>query len=262
MKRALFLVGLIFLGTVHAEDAIVTGFLNKSIALEDGARKYVLYVPDTYTPDKAWPLILFLHGAGERGDDGLIQSEVGIGEAIRRNADRFPALVLMPQCPENKFWDSAIPAIEGAMAQTIAGYHIDETRLYLTGLSMGGYMSWLWGGVKTDTFAAIMPICGGGKLEDIQRLIGAEKTTIDFGELSDRVAQLAKTPIWAFHGALDPVVPVMRTQLMVRLVKEAGGDVKYTEYPEAQHNSWDQAYADKDAIKWLFKQHLKKKDKK
>lgn len=259
MKRALLGLALIVLGTAQAEEAIVTGFLNKSIPVEGGARKYVLYVPDTYIPAEPWPLIVFLHGAGERGDDGLIQSEVGIGEAIRRHSDRFPALVLMPQCEANKFWDSAVPAIEGAMAKTIADYNIDTDRIYLTGLSMGGYMAWLWGGVKADTFAAIMPICGGGKLEDIQRLLGSEKSAMDFGELDDRVKQLAKTPIWAFHGALDPVVPVMRTQLMVRLVKEAGGDVKYTEYPEAKHDSWVQAYADEDAIKWLFKQHLKKK---
>lgn len=261
MMRTLVAVALLLVGVAHAEEAIVSGFLNKTIAVEGGVRKYVLYVPDTYTPAEPCPLIVFLHGAGERGDDGLIQSEVGIGEAIRRHRERFPALVLMPQCPENKFWDVAVPAIEGAMAQTMADYNVDSERVYLTGLSMGGYMAWLWGGVKKDTFAAIMPICGGGKLEDIQRLLGSEKSDVNFGELEDRVKQLATVPIWAFHGKLDPVVPVMRTQLMVRLVKEAGGDIKYTEYPEAKHDSWVQAYADEDAIKWLFKQRLKKPGK-
>ncbi len=257
MKRAWLAFAVVALGAVHAEEVIVTGFLNKSVDVEGGARKYVLYVPAAYTPSEAWPLIVFLHGAGERGDDGLIQSEVGIGEAIRRNSDRFPALVLMPQCPEERFWDSAIPAIEGAMAQTAAAYNVDKERVYLTGLSMGGYMTWLWGALKADTFAALMPICGGGKLEDIQRLIGAEETAVDFGDAEERVATLAKIPIWAFHGAKDPVVPVWRSQQMVRAVKEAGGEVKYTEYPEAMHDSWTEAYADKDAIKWLFKQRLK-----
>lgn len=258
MSRLATVITLMCALWVHAEESTVTGFLNKSVETGDGARKYVLYVPPAYDPAKAWPMIVFLHGAGERGDDGLIQSEVGLGAAIRRDVTRFPALVLMPQCPKDRFWDVAIPAIEGAMAQTQADYNVDRERVYLTGLSMGGYMTWIWGALKTDTFAAFMPICGGGDLGDIQRLLGAKKTAVDFGALEDRVAKLATVPIWAFHGAKDSVVPVVRSQEMVQRVKAAGGAVKYTEYPETDHNSWDAAYADEDAIAWLFQQRLEK----
>lgn len=236
----------------------MSGFLNQSVAVAGAESKYVLYVPREYTPDRAWPLIVFLHGAGERGDDGLIQSEVGLGGAIRRFPERYPALVLMPQCPEGAFWDTAIPAIEAQLAKTQADYRVDRERIYLTGLSMGGYMTWLWGALKTDTFAALTPICGGGKVEDIHRLLGSKETAVDFGTLEDRVAKLAAVPVWAFHGARDPVVPVMRSQVMVRLVEKAGGEVKYTEYPDLEHNSWDAAYGDEEFPKWLLKQRLGK----
>lgn len=259
MRRVVALFLLCLSGVSWGEEGgVVTGFLNKTVDVEGGARKYVVYVPSDYTADKAWPMIVFLHGAGERGDDGLVQSEVGIGEAIRRHAAWFPAIVVMPQCPAERFWDAAVPAIEGAMAQTEQAYNIDKDRVYLTGLSMGGYMTWIWGALKTDTFAAYMPICGGGNLLDIQKLLGAEKSTIDFGTLEERVKKIVAVPIWAFHGAKDSVVPVARTQQMVRLVKEAGGEVKYTEFPDLDHNSWDAAYGDEEAVKWLFKQKRKK----
>lgn len=254
MMRAL-LLGVVCALAVRAEEAAVpTGFLNKTVDVEGGPRKFVVYVPRDYSADKAWPMIVFLHGAGERGDDGLIQSEVGLGNAIRRHESWFPAIVVMPQCPTGKFWDSALPAIEGAIKQTETEYKIDADRVYLTGLSMGGYMTWIWGALKTDTFAALMPICGGGNLLDIQSLLGAEKTAVDFGTLEDRVKKLAQMPIWAFHGAKDSVVPPARSQQMVRVVKEAGGNVKYTEFPKDDHNSWDSAYGDPETINWLLAQ--------
>lgn len=239
-----------------AEVQVPTGFLNKTTGEGDATRKYVLYVPKDYTAEKAWPMIVFLHGAGERGDDGLVQAEVGLGAAIRKNPERFPALVVMPQCPKDQFWDASIPAIEWAMEQTQGEYNVDPKRVTLTGLSMGGYMIWLWGAQKVDTFAAFMPICGGGDLEDIRGLIGAEKTAVDFGTLAARVKVLATRPIWAFHGAKDSVVPVKRTQDMVAQVKAAGGTVKYTEYPKLDHNSWDETYANAEAIAWLLAQRL------
>lgn len=260
MKRWLWVCGLLAAGLAHAEEAgTVTGFLNKTVDVAGGARKYVVYVPADYTPAKPWPMIVFLHGAGERGDDGLVQSEVGLGEAIRRNAARFPAIVVMPQCPANQFWDATLPAIEGAMAQTTAAYNVDPECVYLTGLSMGGYMTWIWGALKTDTFAALLPICGGGDLDDIRRLIGAKGPAVDFGTPEARLAKLATVPIWAAHGAKDSVVKPERSRDMVEKVKQAGGDVKYTEYPNTDHNSWDATYADDDVIDWLFAQRLGKK---
>lgn len=241
----------------HAEEATMpTGFLNKTTGEGDATRKYVVYVPPSYTPAQSWPMVVFLHGAGERGDDGLVQAQTGIGNAIRKNPERFPAIVVMPQCPAGHFWDAAIPAIEWAMEQTLAEYNVDPKRISLTGLSMGGYMTWLWGAQKTDTFAAFLPICGGGDLDDIRKLIGAKATNLDFGPAEARAKALATRPVWVFHGKKDSAVPVARSREMVALVKAAGGNVQYTEYPELDHNSWDATYQDAKVIAWLLSQRL------
>jgi predicted peptidase len=242
----------------NGDPAAATGFINKQLGSDYATDRYVLYVPRDYRPDKAWPLIVFLHGAGERGDDGLIPTEVGIGSAIRRNPDRFPGLVLFPQCPKDAFWDVMLEDLDLMMAHTRRDYSVDARRVYLTGLSMGGYGTWIWGATKADTFAAFMPICGGGNQNDMARLTKDGIGDV-FGTLPERVAKLATVPIWAFHGGKDGVVPSVRSQQMVRLVKEAGGKAQYTEYEELNHNSWDAAYAEKKAIKWMFKQKKAKK---
>ena len=233
-------------------NSSVTGFIDKTAEIDDAQQRFVTYVPFNYAPDKAWPLIVFLHGAGERGDDGLIQSEVGIGAAIRRHAERWPAIVVMPQCPEGHTWEEALPAVEAAIARTKAEYYVDEDRVYLTGLSMGGFGTWIWGGLQPDRFAALMPICGGGDPEFIGHLCGGSAP--DFGTMEQRVAGLATVPIWAFHGADDNVVPPEMSRDMVERVKAAGGEVHFTEFPETGHNAWDQAYDDEEAITWLFQQ--------
>jgi len=223
---------------VDTKGACCTGFINKVAVVEGVQRAYVLYVPRDYTPNMAWPLIVSLHGVGERGDDGLFQTEVGIGRAIRRHADRFPCLVLMPQCSDKGFWDESIGDIEVSMADVRKEYNVDAARICMTGLSMGGLATWTYGAQHTDLFAALMPICGGGKVEDAEAL--------------------AKIPIWALHGAADAIVPPKKSQEMVEAVRAAGGAVKYTEFPGVNHNSWDAAYDDPKTIKWLLEQ---RKDK-
>ncbi len=215
-------------------DVMTTGCVNKTMSIDGTERRYVVYVPYEYEPAREWPLVLFLHGAGERGDDGLIQSEVGIGRAIRRWSERFPCIVVMPQCPRGVWWDKALPHAELAMEQTRAEYRIDPARVYLTGLSMGGYGTWLIGAREPVQYAALMPICGGGEPGDAK--------------------ELARTPIWAFHGGKDGTVKPEESRRMVEAVKKAGGDVQYTEFPDLSHNSWDAAYSDKDAIAWMLKQ--------
>jgi predicted peptidase len=197
-------------------------------------RPYVVYVPRTYDPAKTWPLVVFLHGRGERGDDGLQQTAIGIGQAIRLHPERFPCIVVMAQCPESGHWDAAVNGITVSMEQTIAEYSIDPARITLTGLSMGGYGTWMYGAARAEQFAALMPICGGGDTGD--------------------APALATLPIWAFHGDADDVVNVEESRAMVTAVKEAGGKIKYTEYPGVGHDSWTAAYNDAKAIKWLLKQ--------
>jgi len=220
----------------NAEDstAIATGFIDKTINIDEKEYAYSVYIPKGYDPSKKWPFAVFLHGIGERGDDGLLQTDVGIGRAIRRNPERFPFIVAMPQCPKDSMWDKRFDLIDSVVAQSLAELSIDEKRMYVTGLSMGGFGAWLYGAARVDKFAAILPICGGGKIDD--------------------APALAKIPIWAFHGAEDSVVKPEKSREMVEAVKKAGGDVKYTEYPGVNHNSWDKAYGDEEAIAWLLKQ--------
>lgn len=222
------------MGKKHPPSAAPTGFLIKSVEVDNRWHDYVVYVPRDYDPAKAWPVILFLHGRGERGSDGLLQTDVGLGRAIRRNPERLPAIAVFPQCPDTVHWDGALDIAEAAFKQTLAEYHTDPSRYYLTGLSMGGYGTWIYGAQTADTWAALLPICGGGNVADAQRL--------------------AQVPIWAFHGADDTVVPPERSREMVAAVKAAGGTVHYTEYPETAHNAWDQAYGDPKVVKWLLKQ--------
>ena len=238
-----------------ADPAAATGFLNEAVTVDGTEHRYVLYVPRDYAADRAWPLVVFLHGAGERGADGLKQSDVGIGRAIRLNPERFPCLVLMPQCPEEHFWDSMIPAIEAMMEKAKAAYTVDVKRVTLTGLSMGGYGAWIWGPVKKDVFAAFMPICGGGSFADIRRFCPKAGEDV-FPSMEERGKLLADRPVWAFHGKDDDVVPPFRTRQMVRAVEKAGGKPRLTEYPGTGHNSWDQAYGDPEAVAWLLAQKL------
>ncbi len=211
-----------------------TGFINKTMSVGAKTRRYVVYVPHEYDATKAWPLIVFLHGAGERGDDGLMPTEVGLGSAIRRHVERFPCVVVMPQCPDGMYWDKAFRDIDEAIARTEIEYAIDPARVYLTGISMGGYATWIYGAAQADRFAALLPICGGGKIED--------------------APALATLPIWAFHGDKDETVLPEESRKMVHAVKKAGGKAWYTEYHDIGHNSWDKAYNDPKAIKWLLKQ--------
>jgi len=235
---------------------MTTGFIDKTLKQDNIEYPYAVYVPRAYDKEKEWPLVVFLHGAGERGGDGLLPTNEGIGPAIRRNPERFPAVVLFPQCPKDTAWISLPKMLDDLIERTRKDYHIDEKRIYLTGLSMGGYGTWIWGATRADLFAAMMPICGGGKTDDLRHL-DKEQVTKDYGTLEERVAQLATVPIWAFHGAVDDVVPPERSREMVELVRTAGGAIQYTEYPGVKHNSWVQAYGDEEAIRWMFSQKKK-----
>ena len=219
------------------QHATPTGFVSKVMTVGGKEMVYSVYVPRDYTEAKEWPLVIFLHGAGERGSDGLIQTDVGLGHAIRTNPDRFPCIVVMPQCPKESSWPQRHDIIDEALARGLADYHIDKHRVYLTGLSMGGYGTWSYGAEHADVFAALLPICGGGKTSD--------------------AAALAKVPIRVFHGGSDSVVKVENSRTMVEAVKAAGGVIDYTEYPGVDHNSWDQTYGDPEVIKWLLAQKKK-----
>jgi len=240
--------------TAHAVE-IPTGYLNRQVAVGPNNYRYVVYVPADWSHSKKWPVILFLHGSGERGQDGLGHTEYGLPSAIRKHMDRYPAVVVMPQCRSGYQWEA--PAMEAqafaALDACMKDYNGDATRLYLTGISMGGFGTWSFAAKFPDKFAAIVPICGG-----LRQTRGSVAPAAD--PLSDPSAEEARklghTPVWTFHGDADDRVPVAGTRRLVEALKAAGGDVKYTEYPGIGHDSWTKAYDEPELPIWLFSQHL------
>ena len=201
---------------------------------------YLLFLPKGYDANagKRWPTMLFLHGAGERGTDIWKVTTHGPPKIVADHPD-FPFILISPQCPENQRW-SREPLL-ALLNDVIANYAVDTNRLYLTGLSMGGYGTWDLGLSYPEKFAAIVPICGGGEL--ITLLLSSH----------DKAAALKSLGVWAFHGGKDPVVPLAESERMVAALKKVGArDVKLTVYPEAGHNSWTEAYDNPELYKWLL----------
>lgn len=203
---------------------------------------YLQYLPPDYDadPTKRWPLLLFLHGAGERGSDVQKVAIHGPLREVRRGTN-FPFIIIAPQCPEGQLWDN--DRLLHLLREVSGKLRVDPRRVYLTGLSMGGYGSWKLGLTRPELFAALAPICGGGSL--IDALLGSR----------EQGAALRSLPIWAFHGAKDPVVPLDESERMVARLKRMGvTDIKLTVYPEAQHDSWTDTYSNPEFYAWLLKQ--------
>jgi predicted peptidase len=207
---------------------------------------YLLSLPDGFNAqDRSvlWPLIFFLHGAGERCGYGVGLEALqrhGLPKRLERKND-LPFVVVSPQCPMDEWWGSHIDTLIGLLEFTIATYPIDPSRVYLTGLSMGGFGTWQIARFHPDRFAAIAPICGG-----MPWFIGLEE--------SARI--LKNMPIWAFHGAKDDIVPVEESQRVVQALKAAGSRVKFTVYRNAGHDSWTKTYANPKLYEW-FLEHKK-----
>jgi len=260
--RCLFaLASIAALAALPARARVQTGFLDRTLTIVEHTYHYQVYVPADYHSKKSWPVILFLHGAGERGSDGLLQTDVGIGHAIRQNPSRFPFIVVFPQCPREKIWGE--PDMQslamGALDAAITEFHADRARVYLTGLSMGGFGTWETAARNPGRFAAIAPVCGG--VQPIKEWPQLRVILVDDPKITDPFAELAskigKTPVWIFHGDADQAVPVEQSRQMAAALKTAGANVKYTEYPGVDHNSWGKAYAEADLVPWLLAQSLK-----
>ena len=197
---------------------------------------YLLYLPKDYDAKESWPLLLFLHGAGERGDDLELVKKHGPPKLISEGK-AFPFLVVSPQCPKDRWWE---PMELVALLDEIARkYNVDQDRIYLTGLSMGGFGTWRLAAFAPDRFAAIAPICGGGE--------------------TYWAKQIAPLPVWAFHGAKDAGVPLERSEEMVVALKKQGGNPKLTVYPNAEHDSWTETYNNPEFYEWLLEQKRNKK---
>ncbi len=205
---------------------------------------YLLFLPDGYGADatKRWPLILFLHGAGERGSDVWKVATHGPPK-IDTTESNFPFIVVSPQCPNGKIWSDDL--LLALLDEIESKYAVDTHRIYLTGLSMGGFGTWNLALSHPERFAAVAPICGGG--ETI--LITLAK---DFDKA--QLAKIRSLGVWAFHGGKDPTVSPNESERMVAALKSIGcADVKLTIYPEAQHDCWTQTYANPELFAWLLK---------
>jgi predicted peptidase len=258
MKKR-YVLFLILLFVLSPFRVFVMAFKDEDVMLEkreykdaDGkVLKYRLLLPPDYDPETKYPLVLLLHGAGERGDDNTKQLIHGVAELTKpENRKKYPCFLVAPQCPEGKKWvevdwgaDSHVMPKDPSEPLRLAlelldalqkDYSIDKSRLYVTGLSMGGFGTWDAISRKPDTFAAAVPVCGGGDEKQAEKI--------------------AKVPIWAFHGAKDGAVKPARSRNMVEALKKAGGMPKYTEYKDVGHDSWVPAYKDAEMMGWLFGQ--------
>jgi predicted peptidase len=242
---------------VHAKKH-ETGFIDRTTTIQGVQYKYQVFIPEDWTPRRKWPVILFLHGSGERGDDGLLETDVGIGTAIRTDRATFEAIVVMPQCVKNLWW--MLPPMDelamASLAEATKEFHGDPRRSYLTGLSMGGYGAWNLAQQHPGTFAALVVICGGIRpTEATRKAIPAlvKVTPPDAPEsYLDAARRVGRTPVWIFHGADDKVIPVTESQRMRDAMKQIGGEVHYTEFPGVGHSSWNKAYDEPKLFPWLF----------
>ncbi|HSQ58067.1 MAG TPA: prolyl oligopeptidase family serine peptidase [Gemmata sp.] len=228
-----------------SSDKPKTGFVDRTLKNGDGTTSpYVVFVPHDYDGKKEYPVILFLHGAGETKNpkskkQGKMPVEVGIGPAIKKREKTFPFIVIIPRA-EGFGWGADSTNAKRALAmldEVMKEYKVDAKRQYLSGLSMGGMGTWSLAMAHPDRFAAIVPICGRGDTKQAEKI--------------------KDLPCWDFHGDADTAVNVSGSREMIAAIKKAGGNPKYTEYPGVGHNSWDKAYATDELYTWLLEQHKK-----
>ncbi len=231
-------------------DAVKAEMLKLTFAADDGMTlPYRLHTPKTIEAGKTYPLVIHFHGAGSRGDDNALQLRLGVGELLQSAEDAGEEIFLLaPQCPENCQWvdvpwgdtehrmpsrpSKPMACAIGILEHVLTEYPIDRTRLYASGISMGGFGAWDLIQRFADRFAGAFIVCGGG-----------DKTLAH---------TLTKTAIWLFHGSDDTVVKTSRSQEMAEVLRTAGGKCHYTEYPGVKHDSWIQAYNDASALHQLF----------
>lgn len=229
MNQVFFALTLVFscvcLAAVQAGES--RNAFSATITKEVGAH-YLVVTPDGYDPQQKWPLLIFLHGRGESGDNLDL---VKVHGPYKMVADqKLPFIIVAPQSPADEWWDTDM--LSALVDRVLEELPVDRERVYLTGLSMGGYGTWDLAVKRPEVFAAIAPICGVGK--------------------ASQAARLKEVPVWAFHGGKDPVVPMSGSADMVRALYELGCDARLTIYPEAGHDSWTETYNNPELYKWLL----------
>lgn len=253
------LLVLLFLSSLLLAE---TGFLDRQLTVGDQTMRYQVFVPRDYSRAQAWPVILCLHGVGERGSDGSRQTVIALADAIRRFPERYPAIVVLPQAPMGGAWlEQALALAEASLAETEREFRTDPTRVYLTGYSMGGLGVYHLAMRQPHRFAAIAILCAGFGLPE-----GAIPP--DLVPLLTRKAELfpplsvltenwkSRAPLRVYAGGRDKLVPPATVQLSVEAIRQAGAAVDFRELPEANHNLWDPVYRDPEFAQWLLAQRL------
>jgi predicted peptidase len=227
--------------SVRAEEPAPGKQVEQTLTLEaNKAVGFLLYLPKDYGSKEKWPVMLFLHGRGESKGPLSVVKKWGPPRLIE-HGQTFPYIIVSPQCPEAESWGQpGQQKILFALLDHINEHcKVDKDRIYLTGLSMGGFGSWRLAADHPERFAAVVPICGGGNVNDAEKL--------------------KALPIWVFHGTDDPTVPLQRSAEMVEAIKKAGGTkIRFTTLEGIGHNSWEAAYASPDLYQWLDKQSASK----
>ncbi len=231
-------------------------FVARQLQFEGRTFRYQVFIPASAASSGQRPLVLFLHGSGERGDDGVQPTQAGLGPWLERNRATFPALVAFPQAPEGEEWLGRNARMALAVLDaTRSEFNADPHRIYLTGMSMGGYGSWELALTRPRQFAAMVPICGALLAPRDERpglLVDQIAGTDDpYAAVATRLRGL---PVWSFHGALDDVVPPDDDRAIHQASRRLDAGFLYTEYPDTNHNAWDITYASPAMWQWLFQQ--------
>jgi len=234
------------------------GFVERRLDAGEGGRRYQVFVPSRHAGGGRPPVVLFLHGSGERGDDGDAPTRAGLGPYLRAHADDFPAIVVFPQVPEGGEWtgDSVAMAFAALDAAT-AEFDGDRSRTYLTGMSMGGYGTWELALAQPRRFAALVPVCGAVRAPARRPSMRVTAVADEADPFAAVAARLHPVPTWIFHGAVDDVVPPGEDRLLAAAFRAAGAtDLRHTEFPGVGHDSWVATYAHQPMWDWLFAQRV------
>jgi acetyl esterase/lipase len=238
----------------QAEPAQETGFLNRRIELRGVSYRFQVYLPEEWRRDdhKQWPIILFLHGRGERGSEGMWQTQIGLPQAVRDHPERWPFVIVMPQCPLTAYWtDPEMLAMAmAALDRETEEFHGDPQRTYLTGLSLGGYGAWELARQYPHRWAAVA-ITASGIFWSYAPERWLEVATLP----AEYARALGRTPVWLFHGSDDNVVAPRQSELMFEAFKANGGHIKLWVYLGLKHDCWTRAYDEPELPRWLLSYH-------
>lgn len=252
----------IFLGLLATAGCFRTSrFVERGIVIGDEVYRYKVWLPPHYTKLRRWPVILYLSGSDERGQDDNLQLGVGLAPALERFPGRYKAVVVFPQCRVDHEWYGSMETMAlAALEKSITEFRGDRRRIYVTGISMGGSGAWFMARYR-DRFAAVVPVCGEIVRQgddplprplppDLARIMASPDPYMALAK------EIGSTPIWAFHGADDDVIPPTESRNMVDALRHEGNLARYTEYMGVGHECWDLVYSDPNMVQWLLAQHL------